>query len=183
MLQRPANHKCATGMTLIEVMIAAMVLAIGIMSAMSALISVSTLETANHDDLIAISVAKQKLAEIQTQKFQTVFSFYGPNGQQNKFDVYPLPEGQGKIEFPTNPAIADNALPDTSISYTLSEMVNNSGLATDLGMPMDLDGDGLASKTDVTTTYVLLPMRITITWNSSVGPRSMKLCTMLVKTN
>ncbi|MEI6233366.1 MAG: prepilin-type N-terminal cleavage/methylation domain-containing protein [Planctomycetota bacterium] len=154
------------GMTLIELMVAMSILAIGILGSMSALISISALETANHDDLIAVNISRQKLAEIQTQSFQTIFTFYGPNGAQNSFPVTPLPNGTGKLVFPTNAAGA------------LDETIND----TDLGMPMDLNSNGSASDTDVSTSYKLLPLRIEISWDSSVGRREFKLNTMMVQT-
>src|ERR1035437_370127 len=140
--QREAYRKSVHGMTLIEVMIACSVLAIGILGAMSALISVSSLETANHDDLIAINIARQKLAEIQTQSFQLIFAFYGPNGAQNTFPVAPLIDGTGTITFPTNAA--------GGLDETVTDV--------DLGMPMDLNGNGSAMDTDVSSNYVLLPI-------------------------
>ena len=166
MNRRQKHLNPGRGMTLIEVMIACCVLAIGILGAMSALISVSSLETANHDDLIAINIARQKLSEIQTQSFQLIFAFYGPNGAQNTFPVAPLIDGTGTITFPTN------------ASGSLDETVTD----VDFGMPMDLNGNGTAADTDVSSTYVLLPIRITIKWNSSVGARTMILNTMLAKT-
>jgi hypothetical protein len=153
-------------LTLIEVMIAMCVLTVGIMGAMSALMSISTLETANHDDLIAINIARQKLSEIEAQPFDTLFFFYGPNGSQSTFPVSPLGDGVGMIVFPTNAAgNLDETITDVS-----------------MGMPADLDGDGNASNTNVSTTYKLLPMRITIMWNRSVGIRTLNLNTMLAKT-
>ena len=40
-----------------------------------------------------------------------------------------------------------------------------------LGLPRDLDGDGLATNPDVSASYTLLPIRIQATWTNSDGPQ------------
>ncbi len=53
--------------------------------------------------------------------------------------------------------------------------------AANLGLPRDLDGDGAATRTDVTGGYALLPVRITISWSSFSGPQSRSLYALLAR--
>ena len=160
-----ANTTHAGGMTLVEIMIAMSVLAVGIMSVMSALISITSLENANHEELVAINIARQKLAEIQTAPFGAVFSLYGPGSSGGTFTVSQLQNGTGKIIFPVN---ANGKLDETIVD-------------ANLGMPQDLNGNGTSSDTDVSGSYILLPVRIQLQWSSPAGARELKLNTMLTK--
>lgn len=154
------------GLTLIEVVIALVIVAVGLMGIMSALLSVSTLVNSNHDQLVAINIARQKLAEIQNATFQTTFAQYGPNSETGgNFTISQLENGSGKIIFPVNS------------SGKLDETVINENL----GMPQDLNGNGNKIDTDVSATYTILPIRIHLQWTSSTGARELDLNTMLTK--
>lgn len=153
------------GLTLVEVMVALSVLAIGVLAAMSALIAITTLENANHEELVAINVARQKLAELQTAPFVSVFAFYGPTSNAKYFTVSELEGGTGRIIFPVNSA---GKLDETIVD-------------ANLGMPQDLNGNGTRTDTDVSAKYTLLPVRIHLQWNSTTGMRELDVNTMLTK--
>lgn len=48
----------------------------------------------------------------------------------------------------------------------------DSAAAKRLGLPRDLDGDGLVKSTDVSADYQLLPIRFLVTWQSATGPET-----------
>ena len=48
-----------------------------------------------------------------------------------------------------------------------------------LGMPYDLDGDGIAGPGDKKGTYRLLPVELTLRWRGRTGVRSLQLQTLL----
>lgn len=63
-------------------------------------------------------------------------------------------------------------------SGTIRVFVNENDSSADarlLGLPRDLDGDGRVATTDVTSKYLLLPIRIDINWQGSRGPESKAL--------
>lgn len=49
----------------------------------------------------------------------------------------------------------------------------------ELGMPRDLNGDGILTPRDRSEDYQLLPVRVTVEWQSETGPREVTLHTML----
>lgn len=160
------------GMSLLEVMIAMSVLAVGIMAGMSAQMSITELTLANQEDLLAINIARQKLAELKDAPFSSLFSSYGPNSGAQTVDVSSLqsgalPGGTVTITFPV-----DNA-------GKLNETVIDSAM----GMRMDLNGDGATNSSDVSGSYKVLPLRITVQWNSRTGTRQLSLNTLLTKLN
>jgi len=152
-------------MTLVEVMIALSILAIGIMSVMSALISITALENNNHSEIIAVNVARQKLVEIQTAPFGSAFALFGPGSSAATFSVDQLQGGRGRIIFPVN---ASGKLDETVVD-------------ANLGMPQDLNGNNLSTDTDVTGSYTVLPVRIHLQWVSTSSLGELNLNTMLAK--
>jgi hypothetical protein len=53
------------------------------------------------------------------------------------------------------------------------------GSDAELGMPRDLDGDGLTDATDHAGDYRLLPVRVVISWHGKTGNSSLELVTVL----
>ena len=68
----------------------------------------------------------------------------------------------GKIIFPT-------------IAGELREDVTDAAL----GMPRDLNGDGVTDSADHSGDFVLVPVRIRLEWRGSAGPRDMEFHTLL----
>ena len=50
-----------------------------------------------------------------------------------------------------------------------------------LGLPRDLDGDGYATTTNVTNKFLLLPIKIDLSWASRDGPQARALYMMLAQ--
>jgi len=158
------------GMTLVEVAIAMSVIAIGLMAVISAVMSMSQLSLANEEDLLALNIARQKIAELKDAPFNTVFNLYGPNSSMRTSNVGALQRGTldggtVTIMFPVNAA---GALDETVVDASL-------------GMPQDLNGNGSSTDTDVSGSYTVLPVRIRVQWNSRTGARELNLITMLTK--
>jgi len=67
----------------------------------------------------------------------------------------------------------------TGTVTTFVDEMDNSADAQILGLPRDLDGDGVATKTNVTSGYELLPIRIGITWTGRDGQETKNLYILL----
>ena len=63
-------------------------------------------------------------------------------------------------------------------SGTIRVFLNENDTSPDarlFGLPRDLDGDGQVATTDVSANYLLLPVKINISWQSSKGQQSKAL--------
>jgi len=150
---------------MLEVLIAVAVAAIALMGTLTAIASIMRLTDSNHEQSLALNIARQKLAELQIAPFQSAFALFGPGSPANSSSVAQLDSGTVKFVFPVNE------------SGKLDETV----IDEQMGMPSDLNGNGNATDRDVSTTYNLLPVRIQLTWKSPNGPREMSLNTVLTK--
>ena len=54
----------------------------------------------------------------------------------------------------------------------ITDETDNSDDALRMGFPRDLDGDGLANNVDVSTNYLLLPVKVEVQWTSFRGPQT-----------
>ncbi len=156
------------GFSMIEVTAAAGILVIATMGLMAAYVSAMSLIGITSETTLASQAARRKVEEMQETAFDTIFAAYNANPD---FAVEGLvardndPDGfVGKIIFPTAPASPD--------------LLDESFLDRDLGMPRDLNGnDDMVDR--ISTGYSLLPLRIRIEWQGMSGPRDLEIKTLL----
>ena len=86
-----------------------------------------------------------------------ILETYGPDGSPgNELPITGLEPWAGSNHIATVTIITD-------------ETVTDAAIGTDIGMPRDLDGDGLASNSDVTGNASLLPAIVDVRWRHSGG--------------
>jgi type II secretory pathway pseudopilin PulG len=172
----------SAGFSLVEVMIAGLVLTVAAVGMSSALLSSMTLQRGELETALARHAAQRVVEEMRGTSFADVFRGYNTNTGDDTgivprgaaFDVFGLtpqdgdPDGRcGRVVFPTI---------GTGNGEKLVEGVNDPGL----GMPLDLDRDGAVDMLDHSGDYVLLPVRVRVEWRGLVGPQSYDLETILV---
>jgi len=64
--------------------------------------------------------------------------------------------------------------PVGTIEVVVDETATDSGLGLAMGMPRDLDGDGLAADPDVSATAVVLPVVVTVSWRGVNGDSELR---------
>ena len=172
------------GFTLIEVTIAAAVLVIGVLGMVGSIAASLKLVGTNKETVLAHQAARGLVERMQNVTFAQVFATYNGNAADDpsgastapgtRFDVtglapLPVAAGQtaraGTITFPT---IAG--------TNTLSESV----VDAELGMPRDLNGDGVITNGAMPGSYLILPVRIQVRWRGNGGDRSISLVTLLM---
>jgi type II secretory pathway pseudopilin PulG len=164
-LRRSARRR--RGVTLLDVTIAATLLAVAITSLLSLIISAVRLSRVNHETALATQAAQRTIEQIQAAGFENIFATFNPNAG---FAVVGLTPQRGDadglvglIQFPT-------------VGAQLREDVVDTGL----GMPRDLDGDGGTDAADHAGDYVVLPVRVRVAWRGVSGDRELDLTTMLM---
>lgn len=176
----PTPAGARAGFTVVEVLITLTILLVALRITVQTLASVNRLSPANRETAIATQAAQSALEELRVIPFSTLFALYNdlpdddPGGIGTapgaSFDVPGLqprgtdPDGRvGRIEFPV---IADE----------LREDVDD----RDLGMPRDLNGDGVQDSDDHAADYAILPVRVWIEWAGRSGDRTVQMATAFV---
>ncbi len=77
-------------------------------------------------------------------------------------------------------------IPKINATGTVTVFLNETDSSADaamLGLPRDLDGDGLATNVNILADYLLLPVKIEFSWTGAQGPRQESMYFLLAQEN
>jgi prepilin-type N-terminal cleavage/methylation domain-containing protein len=147
----------SAGLTLIEMMIAMIVVVVALLGATSALYYSDASREMTREKVLAQNAARRMIEQMRDANFSTVFASYSTGGtpgptftveRLNAISGIPV----GQITFPV-------------IGTFLRETVTDA----DWGMPRDLNGNGIIDTLPHNADYKLLPVRVTVRWRSIRG--------------
>ena len=166
--RRGASRRSRRGLTIIELLVVSVIVAIALNSMASAIINTTRLAPVHRENAIAIDAARSVIDELRSRDFFEVFARYnldptddpatGPSpGPFFAVDGLQLVNGDpdgfvGQIEFPT----------------ILGELREDFA-DRDFGMPRDLNQDGALDVLDHSGDYAVLPFRVRLQWRSHTG--------------
>ena len=180
---RGLRPRSRSGMTILEVTVAIVILISGVAGYLQAMVQLERAQQRTREVGRATQAARQIVESIEAEAFPEAFRRYNgepiddPGGAGTApgkdFDVPGLsampgdPDGRpGEVIFPSpagQPGVLNEAVVDST-----------------LGMPRDLNGDGLIDNAaNYNQTYTILPLRVRVSWVSSAGPASVEVRTML----
>jgi type II secretory pathway pseudopilin PulG len=163
-MPREIEGKAQGGFTIIESAVALSILALSLLALWGTLIYCSRSNLASEQKKRAINAAQAKVEELKSRPFPGLIGEYGPGGTVG--DTFTVPDlddeetvAHGKIAF-----FVDET-DDTGDKH--------------LGLPLDLNGDGDATDTDVSDDYILLPVQVSVTWQGALGEQTVSLRSIL----
>lgn len=173
------RFNCA-GFTLVEVAISLAVIAIALLGMISAIVAAQKTNEASRELTVAMNAAREKVEEMRSYPLSEVYARYNADPNDNPATgespgptfpvsglVPPSNTLNGKIVFPEDSS--------GSGSTSLREYVDDPRL----GMPRDLNGDGIVDTGNHSSDYVILPMRIVIEWRGIYGAQRFEMNTCL----
>src|SRR5258705_13201543 len=177
------KSKSRSGLSLVEISVGIAVLVIGVLGFLRAVIQLERMRSRTREAARATEAARRIVQSIQAEAFLEAFRRYNgdptddPGGAGTapgkNFAVAGLsaaandPDGRpGEIIFPT--------------PVGLPGVLRESVIDSRLGMPRDLNGDGVVNNvTNYATTYTILPVRVVVDWVGAAGRGHVELRTML----
>lgn len=171
------------GFTMIDVMMAAVVLAIAISGLCGSILVAMSLNRVNRDTAVAQQAARLAIEQLEGRSFGEVFAAYNANVGDNAALGSPA-VGPG-FAVPGLEVLAGDAdgmcgrfmFPVQDVGGV--EQLREDAVDASLGMPRDLNGDGAIDALNHAADYRLLPVRIRVEWQGRVGPRQLDFETML----
>lgn len=180
--RRPGRRRA--GLTLIELIVSLSILAMALLGFTRVVIAAMQALRTDREVTLARQAARQVLERMQGEEFAEIFALYNadPNddpggaatGPGNWVQVFGLPPrpgapagAVGEILFPTQLV---GGVPQ------LREDVVDAAL----GMPRDLNGDGIIDGADRSGDYQILPVRVRFQWRGASGNSSFEFKTVLM---
>ena len=181
----PSPHRVhgRSGISLVEVMVALLIMSVGVFILSSTVTTALAHAKANHERTLAVEATSNVIEELHSVPFSELLALYNgvtyddPAGAGSApgrfFDIDGLDaiRGEGGAPLPVGRVI----LPTTT--GVLREDVDDA----ELGMPRDLDGDLIIDSVDHSRDYLVMPIIVRVRWQSSTGPRSFQMQTMLAE--
>jgi len=169
------------GFSLIEVMMAVVVLSVGTLMLSKTLMASASLSDAVRQRTIAIEAARRLLEELQDQEFSDVFARYNaaPGDDPGVAGTAPgasfAVDGLTALEDDGDGIVGEIVFPVEG-----NELREDADLTT-LGMPLDLDGLNGVDNADHADDYRLLPVLVRVAWRGADGPMQVELRTILAQ--
>lgn len=178
--RRKTRRPSRAGLSLLDVLVAMTVLVVAIAGLSGSLVSSLKLARVNEETSLADDAAQAVAAELRGQDFRDVFALYNTVAADDPaatpapgpdFDVRGLTAQAGDADGRVGRVIFPTGAPGT-----LREDV----IDASLGLPRDVNGDGVVDAVDHAGDYVLLPVTIRLDWTGPTGDRSFELDLLLV---
>jgi type II secretory pathway pseudopilin PulG len=161
-----------SGVSLLEIIVALGVLAIGMVGLVSVIVHTSRHNATMRENLIAMRGAEKQIEVLQNTSFDQIFTTYSAAGNST-FDVTglkPVPPATrvGTILFPGGAQLLETA----------------TGALMGTAATLDLNGNGSIDTADLSpapVTYTLLPVSIELKWKGVQGDRHLTYRHIILK--
>jgi Tfp pilus assembly protein PilV len=160
--------RAEAGFTLLEVGLAIVVLLVGLMALSASALRIQGLARAARERMCAQNAMRAKAEEIRSISRAGLSDPLGW-GVHVTTAIPALATFQVEGLTP----VAGQASVGT-ITLVTDETATDDALGVELGMPRDLDGDGLVSNNNVAVTARLLPVLLEVRWTSQSGEQKAK---------
>lgn len=173
---RGASRKDA-GLTLLEVMIALVVLALSTVTALGLMVGSMRLDSTNRDTSRAVAAARSVVETMHGQDFREIFALYNDN---------PEDDPPGAVAPGSTFAVGGLTAEANAVGTVRFPIAPNGELREDLdmpelGLPMDLNGDGVIDDEDHSQDYTVLPVIVELRWVGGSGARELSVHALLME--
>lgn len=184
--------KCgrSAGFTLVEVMIALVVIVLALTGFSQSIVSSMVAADADAEVRRATEGGRQALEQIKGANFRDIFALYNddPGDDNTVLDVAGLPAPGSNFDIPGLSPIdgdPDGAVGKITLPVVIDVLSGEAQLREDvqftaLGLPRDLDGDGLIDGANHKGDYLILPVTVRVEWQGASGPSYVEFKTLLV---
>jgi len=162
---RATSRRC--GFTLIEVTIVIAILSVAVGLFAQTMVASARLDPVSEETRMAAEAARMELEDMRALDFAQIFASYNANPADDPAGAGSAPGAwfavPGLVPVPGAAGVGHVIFP--TVGGTLNESVTD----VSLGMPHDLDGDGLIDNADHSTNAIILPVRVELEWASRSG--------------
>jgi hypothetical protein len=178
-LRGRARRRTRAGLTILEVVIGVALLVTGVLGYLHVVAEAMATAEANAERALATEAARQRIEEMKSRPLGQVLALFDDDPANDPGGAGTAPGGT----FTVPGLAARTDAVDGAVGRTLFPLAG-AALREDivdlgLGMPRDLDGDGVVDALDKSGDYVLLPVRVRVEWRGAAGNAFVELRTVL----
>lgn len=165
-------------MTLTEIVIAMGILAIALLGLVGGIMTAQRTNEASRELTLAMNAAREKEEEMRSRTFSEIYALYNANPADDPGGAGTAPGAtfavQGLLPVAGSTACGRIVFPEGSGGFLAENVVD-----AKLGMPRDLNGDGVVDAGNRSSDYGMLPVRIVIRWRGIYGDAEFEISTIL----
>ena len=142
--------------------------------------AVNRLAPVNRETARAVDSARSMLEAVRAEEFADVFALYNDDPADDPAGAGTAP-GAGFAAFGLGARTNDaDGLVGAVEFPTIGGELREDIIDASLGMPRDLDGDGVIDALDHSGDYEVLPFRVRLDWSGATGARTLVVHTSMV---
>ncbi len=173
-------YRLSGGFTLVEIVVVLAILTVGLGFMVQTISAVNRLAPVNRESARAVDAARAMVEEMRAANFVDAFAMYNADPADDPAGAGTAP-GMGFVAFGLGVRTNDVDGRVGSIEYpTIGDEVREDVVDASLGMPRDLNGDGVIDALDHSGDYEILPFRVRLDWTGATGARSLVVHTSVV---
>jgi prepilin-type N-terminal cleavage/methylation domain-containing protein len=169
------------GMSLIEVMIALVVLTVSVFMLTSTITSSANQSTTKFERAIASDAAMNLLEEMRSKPFNELFKLYNHDPSDDPGAIGSAPGANFDVQdlhpIPGDPDghVGEVILP------SIGSVLREDSVIPSLGLPRDLSGDSKVDDKNHANDYILLPVCVRLEWQGKSGKQALTMYTTFSK--
>lgn len=191
------SRRSVRGLSLVETIVSVAILAVGALTAASVLGTSMKLDAINRENAAAFAAARAQIESVRATPFAQILDTYDDDPAND-----PGGPGNAPGDRVTQATLGDLAGQlsgaTASVAITLAKLGGKADgasrvllplgaggalredlVAPELGLPADLNGDGVIDGADHRADAIVLPVGVRVTWTGRSGARSIVLSTMV----
>jgi hypothetical protein len=165
------------GFSLVDVSIATLVMALGMGTLVGSVFASMRREQENEETAAASQVLRALLERLNAMELGELYATYN----SDPLDDTPRSEEHRQALVVDHPLLCAGGKPPVVEILLPCEggMLREDGVAPELGLPRDLDGDGRVDAEDHARDLRLLPVAVRLAWDTGSGPHVLEMATLL----
>lgn len=166
---------------MVELLIAIAVLTLGIGAVSSTLLTSHSLNRSSREAMIATNAAQSVLEALHGEPFEDVFATYNGTGLDDPLGAGTAPGASFSVPgLDAQAGDPDGIVGEIVMPGPGDQLIENV-VDADLGMPRDLNADGVVDGDDHAGDYKVLPVRIRLAWRGAAGAQTLEFVTTLTR--
>ena len=176
---RRVRSSATSGLTMVELSVAIAVLTVCVYMLSQTVLATIAQAPVKRERAEAMEAARSVLERIRNEEFAEIFALYNADESDDPDGPDTAPGNLFAIPgFEPVPGDADGFVGEVVLPGPGPTLLENASFP-ELGLPRDLNGDGMVDAFDHAWDHVVLPIMVRLEWQSRLGPRRLEVFTML----